>query len=566
MTEDRQTTNLDFLTKVLDEMPIIALLVDRAGHILYWSNELENLIGYTADDIATESDWWPIAYPDEQYREEAILAWHKEIERAVRGDRKIESQEWLIACKDGSRKCIEFSMALIGEYFLVVFKDMTERKRAEQELREKIEDLDRVFNLSLDLLCIADTDGYFRRVNPAWEELLGYSKEELEGRRFLDFVHPDDLEATLESLIELATGQYVVDFVNRYRGSDGSYRWIEWRSRPFRGRMIFAAARDVTERKLTEEALRFTQYVMDNMLDQAMWISPDARFIYVNKATTEFLGYTKEEMLGMTVGDVNPYFPIETWAAHWQEVREQKGMAFESIQRSKDGQLHPVEITAKIVEFEGMEYNCAFIRDITERKRTEQAIKQHEEESIRRKQEADAAAKQFLRDTIYAVTDGRLSLISYKEADQLCLENCYLAEVNDAETLGAARARVADTALDLEMHEDRVNALVSAVGEAAVNAIKHAGGGIVSINDLGDRMRVGIRDRGEGIESLILPTATLMTRFSTKRSMGFGYAIMLSSVDAVYLATGQQGTSIILEQRIKPVSSEISLVQLPDVW
>ena len=75
-------------------------------------------------------------------------------------------------------------------------RDITERKRAEQALQAKTEELDRYFTSSLDLLCIADTDGYFRRLNPAWETTLGYPIAELEGRQFLDFVHPDDLEAT----------------------------------------------------------------------------------------------------------------------------------------------------------------------------------------------------------------------------------------------------------------------------------------------------------------------------------------------------------------------------------
>jgi len=132
--------------------------------------------------------------------------------------------------------------------------NITERKRAEAALREKTKELDRYFTDALDLLCIADTDGFFRRLNKEWESTLGYSLSELEGRRFIDLVHPDDVEATLQAVSRLAGQGEVLNFVNRYRCKDGSYRWIEWRSFSS-GTTIYAVARDITDRKQVEEKL-----------------------------------------------------------------------------------------------------------------------------------------------------------------------------------------------------------------------------------------------------------------------------------------------------------------------
>jgi PAS domain S-box-containing protein len=132
--------------------------------------------------------------------------------------------------------------------------DITERKQADEELRRKTEELDRYFTNSLDLLCIADTDGCFRRLNLEWEKTLGYSLEELQGMRFLDLVHPDDLEKTEDAVAQLSSQITVLNFVNRYRRKDGSYRWIEWRSYP-EGKLIYAVARDITERKRAERQL-----------------------------------------------------------------------------------------------------------------------------------------------------------------------------------------------------------------------------------------------------------------------------------------------------------------------
>ena len=129
------------------------------------------------------------------------------------------------------------------------------KRKAEWSLRQKTEELAQFFSVTLDLLCIANTDGYFLRLNPAWEMILGYTSEELMAKRFLDFVHPDDLDRTREAVSALASQKKGFSFENRYRCKDGTYRWLEWNSSPA-GKLIFAAARDITERKQAEEALQ----------------------------------------------------------------------------------------------------------------------------------------------------------------------------------------------------------------------------------------------------------------------------------------------------------------------
>ncbi len=135
-----------------------------------------------------------------------------------------------------------------------VATDISDLKLAEAALEAKTEELDRFFSAALDLLCITNTDGYFLRLNPQWEKTLGYPLSELEGARFLNYIHPDDVEPTLEALLQLHDGREIPQFVNRYRCCDGSYRWIEWRSVPS-GPQIYSAARDITDRKRAEQEL-----------------------------------------------------------------------------------------------------------------------------------------------------------------------------------------------------------------------------------------------------------------------------------------------------------------------
>ena len=128
---------------------------------------------------------------------------------------------------------------------------------------------------------------------------------------------------------------------------------------------------EIAERKRVEEALRLTQFSVDNTGDAAFWMGPDARFIYVNEAACASLGYSPEELLSMTVHDIDPNFPASVWPEHLQEVRERGSFIVESKHRTKEGKIFPVEITVNYLEFEGSEYNCAFARDVTERKQAE---------------------------------------------------------------------------------------------------------------------------------------------------------------------------------------------------
>lgn len=129
------------------------------------------------------------------------------------------------------------------------FWDITARMRAEQER-------DRFFTLSLDMLCIANFDGYFTRLNPAWERTIGFRNEELLSRPYLTFVHADDQQATFAQANHLAQGASVVAFENRYRCKDGSYKWLLWTAVPFpEQQIIYAVAHDITNRKRVEVEL-----------------------------------------------------------------------------------------------------------------------------------------------------------------------------------------------------------------------------------------------------------------------------------------------------------------------
>lgn len=116
------------------------------------------------------------------------------------------------------------------------------------------EEFERFFSLALDMLCIAGFDGYFKQLNPAWEEKLGFSLEELKAKPFIEFIHPEDQEATIAETQKLRRGIDTISFENRFRCKDGSYKWFLWNSTAsLEKQLYYAVGRDITDRKRAEE-------------------------------------------------------------------------------------------------------------------------------------------------------------------------------------------------------------------------------------------------------------------------------------------------------------------------
>ncbi len=212
---------------------------------------------------------------------------------------------------------------------------------------------------------------------------FGYLSEELMSGDipFPALVHPEDM-----GRIILESREYASHSVDRFQleyrivSRGGDVRWVNDRmvaERDAEGSIAHyrGVVLDVTERKRVEEKLRFTQFAVDNTLSQAFWTTPEGRIFYVNDAACNSLGYTREELLGMTISDIGPSFPPEVFAEHWRELREKGSLILESSHRTKDGRVYPVEVNANHVVFDGKEYNCAFASDISERKRVEEELR-----------------------------------------------------------------------------------------------------------------------------------------------------------------------------------------------
>ena len=133
---------------------------------------------------------------------------------------------------------------------------------------------------------------------------------------------------------------------------------------------------DITERREIEKALHFRQFSLNRADEQVYWIDRDARIIDVSENACQKLGYSREELLTLTVADIDADFPMSQWADQWRDIKAKGSLHFESAHKTKTGETYPTEIIANFFEYEGKEYNCALVRDITNRKRLEEQLKQ----------------------------------------------------------------------------------------------------------------------------------------------------------------------------------------------
>ncbi len=176
-------------------------------------------------------------------------------------------------------------------YLLSVSEDVTEQKRAESER-------DIFFSTSLDMCCIAGDGGFFKRVNPACLKILGYTPQEFCSIPYLELIHPDDIALTQAQVErQLAGGESVWAFENRYRHKNGHYRWLSWRSVPV-GNMMYGVARDVTEEKAKHEDVQENFDALATNMAQLAWVADaNGKFLWVNKAWFDFFSEYPDTLL-----------------------------------------------------------------------------------------------------------------------------------------------------------------------------------------------------------------------------------------------------------------------------
>lgn len=269
-------------------------------------------------------------------------------------------------------------------------------KRAQHALATSEARYRQLFEAESDALFLIDkATGQILEANQAAVDLYGFDHDELLQLKNTDLSAEPEQTREVTSNASCAGDQVVIVPLRWHRKKDGTVFPVEITGRFFlhQGQAIhIAAVRDITERKRIEDRLRFTQFAVDRFGDGAFWINREGRLHYVNEAGCRSLGYTPDELIGKTVADIDPIFPFAEWPAHWRQLQVDKHALIESLHKTKDGRLFPVEIRSNYVAFGDQEFNCAIVRDISKRKRLEKERAEleamnwqlHKEESLGR--------------------------------------------------------------------------------------------------------------------------------------------------------------------------------------
>ncbi len=264
------------------------------------------------------------------------------------------------------------------------------------------------FEFSNELLCFANERGYFTRVNQAWTKTLGWTAEELTTQPYTHFVHPDDLAATNREAQLLLTGTYeTVLFENRYRCSDGTYRWLSWHATMAPGLgLLVAAARDVSAHKLQTEALREAEerfQIYMNHSPAIAWAKDErGRIAYYNKAYEERFHVRLSDWIGKTDFDRWPKEIAQKFLLHDRQVLA-SGVPITMVEEATPAsgpQSFWMSVKFPYQDSNGKRYVGGIGIDITDLKNAEAALRS-EQELLRNLIEVQENEKQLLCQEIH---------------------------------------------------------------------------------------------------------------------------------------------------------------------
>lgn len=359
-----------------------AVIVHGTDTKIITSNpKAQELLGLTEDQLlgktSIDPEWHfyredSTIMPLEEYPVNRVMATRQELRNYLVGAHRPnrENDVWVLVNADPVFDKENKIMQVI-----VTFIDITERKQAEESQekeRKRMEVLLSALNTGLSLInpnmTIAWVNQKIREMFPAKEPVGQICHVFYESRETVC-----DRCATLQAFV---TGKVFES--EQFVPSTG--RWYYIISQPIKdptGRVVnvLEGITDITERKEAEQKLKLLNFALNNVYDEAYLINEQAHFDYVNDESCKALGYSREELLGMNVAEVDPDFPLEQWPKHWANLREHNSIVFESHHKTRDGHIYPVEISANYFEYNGRGYNLALVRDITERKKAEREIR-----------------------------------------------------------------------------------------------------------------------------------------------------------------------------------------------
>jgi PAS domain S-box-containing protein len=347
----------------------------------YVAPRFKELLGYQEHEIeCTYAQWESWLHPDD--RDRTLTALHQHLEQRIP-----YQVEYRMLTKSGEYRWFQArGQALWNEQGQAVrlagsIGDITERKRSQH----KNSQLASIVESSSDAIFSTSLDGVITSWNRGAVMTFGYEESEILGRSVGTLIPPERAHEMMQILGRIAQGENIEHFESVACGKRGDRINLSMTISPVldsESKLIGTStiARDITERKRTEESLQMMRFSVDHVGYAVFWCSRDGKILYVNAKACSDHGFTREELLEMTVSDldVEPDYQPGRWEQHFEDLKHRSTILLETRHRAKDGRLFPVEVNANYVQIGDQEFNFAFVRDITERKQAEIALFENE--------------------------------------------------------------------------------------------------------------------------------------------------------------------------------------------
>ncbi len=381
--------------------PIGMVELSLDGHFLEVNSSFCQLVGYSQAELM-QLGFNEITHPDDQ---ELSLAFfqqliHQEIKQYKLEKRYRHQQgQWVDVIANGY---LRFDSQGNPQSVISQIQDITDRKLAEESIKEREEYLRLILNNIPQQVFWKDTNLVFRGCNEKWADAAQLeSADYVIGKTDYDLFNDpkvaDFFRAQDRRVMESKQAEMHIVLPKQKLTADGRRLWLDISRIPMQDsqgkvRGILGVIEDITERKEIDEKLRLTQFSIEKSRDYFLFTDIEAQFFYVNESACKALGYSREELLKMSVKDIDLKASEGSWAIDWDDLRQQGSFTFESVHRTKQGQEISVEITLSYLEYNGKEYGCAIVRDICDRKQVQIALQKAAEAA----EAANHAKSEFL--------------------------------------------------------------------------------------------------------------------------------------------------------------------------
>jgi len=381
-------TNKNRLQKIVENMPVMMDALDENFNIVTWNRECERITGYSAEEISNHPDMLELLYPDAEYRKKMII----ELENSKFNFR---NKEYKLTCKNGTKKTINWSnisdeFPIPGWYTWAIGVDITRQVQAEKDLKKSEETLRGIFDVMQSGVILVNKSGEIIFSNNRMAEIFGCDNSEVVGTSYLEHTHDTESSEAGGKMCQLIRGEISLVSLERfYKRKDGSTFWGHLSGR----RLLYpdgtfwalvAVINDITQRKHSENKLRKSEKKYRTYIDNSplgvFIMNEYGSYIDVNSTACSILGYSRKELLLLSISELDKTFPDECTSSLFSKLKETGYLNSEMKLKKKDGSLLEIDLQAVSL---GSNRYMAYCTDLTEKKQLEERLLQSQKmESI----------------------------------------------------------------------------------------------------------------------------------------------------------------------------------------